>query len=63
MVQTMKEVLHKSPNPYLALLAYRDVPAVNGATPVQMLMGKQLQIRIFRSHSGWIHKNLSIMIT
>ncbi|XP_049517017.1 uncharacterized protein LOC125942820 [Dermacentor silvarum] len=46
MVRTVKDLLHKADDPYLALLAYRDTPGVNGVSPAQLLMGRRLQTRV-----------------
>nr|XP_037288754.1 uncharacterized protein K02A2.6-like [Rhipicephalus microplus] len=46
MVRTVKDLLKKSPDPYLALLAYRDTPGVSGVSPAQLLMGRRLQTRL-----------------
>lgn len=41
-VQTVKRLLEKSVDPYLALLAYRDSPGPWGTSPAQLLMGRRL---------------------
>ncbi|XP_037558085.1 uncharacterized protein LOC119435243 [Dermacentor silvarum] len=46
MVRTVKDLLRKADDPYLALLAYRDIPGVNGVSPAQLLMGRRLQTRV-----------------
>ncbi|XP_037528756.1 uncharacterized protein K02A2.6-like [Rhipicephalus sanguineus] len=46
MVRTVKDLLRKANDPYLALLAYRDTPGVNGASPAQLLVGRRLQTRL-----------------
>lgn len=45
-VQTVKDLLHKADDPYLALLAYWDTPGIHGMSPAQLLMGRQLQSRV-----------------
>ena len=45
-VQTVKNLLKKSGDPYLALLAYRTTPLVNGEAPCQLLMGRMLRTTI-----------------
>ena len=42
-VQSVKNLLRKNEDPYLALLAYRNAPLVNGYSPAQILMGRQLR--------------------
>ncbi|XP_075540121.1 uncharacterized protein LOC142575039 [Dermacentor variabilis] len=55
MVRTVKDLLFKGPDPYLALLSYRDTPGPNGISPagmgrmgrkLQALMGRKLQTRL-----------------
>nr|XP_050038007.1 uncharacterized protein K02A2.6-like [Dermacentor andersoni] len=46
MVRTIKDLFRKSKDPYLALLMYRDTPGVNGFSPAQLLMGRQLGTRV-----------------
>ncbi|XP_077507405.1 uncharacterized protein LOC144118320 [Amblyomma americanum] len=41
MVRTVKDLLEKSSDPYLALLTYRDTPG--GVCPAQLLMGRKLR--------------------
>lgn len=45
-VQTMKSLLEKAEDPYLALLAYRDTPGSTGRSPAELLMGRRLRTRI-----------------
>ena len=42
-VQTMKSLLKKENDPYMALLAYRTSPLENGASPAELLMGRKLR--------------------
>ena len=42
-VQTTKDLITKSEDPYLALLSYRTTPLDNGYTPAQLLMGSKLR--------------------
>jgi hypothetical protein len=42
-VQTIKMMLEKSDDPYIALLSYRATPLANGHSPAELLMGKKLQ--------------------
>ncbi|XP_037573060.1 uncharacterized protein K02A2.6-like [Dermacentor silvarum] len=46
MVRTVKDLLRKADDPYLALLAYRDSPGVNRVSPAQLLMGWRLETRV-----------------
>ncbi|XP_037568402.1 uncharacterized protein K02A2.6-like [Dermacentor silvarum] len=46
MGSTVKDLLQKADDPYLALLAYRDTPGVNRVSPAQLLMGRRLQTRV-----------------
>ncbi|XP_037505811.1 uncharacterized protein K02A2.6 [Rhipicephalus sanguineus] len=45
-VQTVKHLLEKADDPYLALLAYRDTPGPTGFSPAKLLMGRQLRSRV-----------------
>ena len=45
-VQTMKMVLNKSSDEYLAFLNYRDTPLHHGYSPAQLIMGRKLRTRI-----------------
>ena len=42
-VKTVKGLLRKSGDPYLALLAYRTTPLENGYSPAQLLMSRNLR--------------------
>ncbi|XP_037565213.1 uncharacterized protein K02A2.6-like [Dermacentor silvarum] len=46
MVRTVKDLLLKADDLYLALLAYRDTPGVIGVSPAQLLMGRRLHARV-----------------
>ena len=43
MVQTTKNLLTKSDDPYEALLAYRATPLENGFSPAELYMGRRLR--------------------
>ena len=42
-VKTVKSLITKSEDPYLALLSYRSMPLQNGYTPAELLMGRKLR--------------------
>ena len=41
-VQTIKNLLKKSNDPYLAMLSYRSTPLQNGYSPAELFMGRKL---------------------
>ena len=45
-VRTVKGLLNKSDDPYLAMLAYRSTPLENGYSPAELLMGRRLHTTI-----------------
>ena len=45
-VQTVKNLLKKLTDPYLALLSYRSTPLQNGISPAELLMGRKLRTRL-----------------
>ena len=45
-VQTVKNLLKKCDDPYLALLAYRTSPLKTGCSPAELLMGKELRTTV-----------------
>ena len=45
-VKTVKALLQKAKDPYLALLAYRSTPTVVGYTPSELLMNRKLRTTI-----------------
>ncbi|KAG1671242.1 Transposon Ty3-I Gag-Pol polyprotein [Nymphon striatum] len=51
-VQTVKNLLQKSSDPYAALLNYRASPLQQGKSPAEVLMGRKIQTKIpaFRKH-------------
>lgn len=46
MVRTVKNLLQKSEDPFLALLAYRNTAGPTGFSPAQLLMGRRLNTRL-----------------
>ena len=53
-VQTVKNLLRKEKEPYLALLNYRATPLLQGQSPAELLMHRQLRTRIpvLRTHTS-----------
>ena len=45
-VQTIKKLLKKSKDPYIALLMYRETPLQNGYSPSELLMGRKLKTKL-----------------
>ena len=45
-VHTMKAILNKCDDEYLALLTYRNTPLHNGYSPAQLSMGRRLKTRV-----------------
>jgi hypothetical protein len=45
-VQTVKQMLRKSKDPYAALLLYRATPLRNGLSPSELLMGRKLKTKL-----------------
>lgn len=56
-VRTIKGLLKKSSDPYLALMAYRAAPLANGHSPAEFLMGRKIRTLVpaIPSHfnPGW----------
>jgi transposase InsO family protein len=42
-VKTVKQLLKKNQDPYLAMLTYRSTPLENGYSPAELLMGRKLR--------------------
>ena len=58
-VKTVKELLRKSDEPYLALLAYRSTPVTNGYSPAELLMKRILRTNVRISREARVSdKNL-----
>ena len=45
-VRTIKDLLNKSGDPYLAVLTYRCIPLENSYSPAELLMGRKLRTTI-----------------
>jgi len=45
-VRTIKSLLKKSSDPYLALMAYRSAPLANGHSPTELLMGRKIRTTV-----------------
>ena len=45
-VRTVKALLKKNSDPYLALLTYRSTPLQNGQSPSELLMGRRLRTQL-----------------
>ena len=48
-VRTIKGLLKKNADPYLALLMYRSSPLQNGLSPSELLMGRKLKTTLPKS--------------
>ena len=45
-MQTVKKLLKKADDPYVALLNYRATPLQHGSSPAELLMGRKLRTRV-----------------
>ena len=45
-VRTVKQLLKKNKDPYIALLMYRTTPLQNGSSPAELLMSRKLQTKV-----------------
>ena len=45
-VQTIKNLLKKAEDPYIALLNYRATPLQQGSSPAKLLMGRKLRTKV-----------------
>ena len=54
-VRTIKGLLKKSSDPYLALMAYRATPLANGFSPTELLMGRKIRtlVPVIPSQPGY----------
>ena len=51
-VQTVKNLLKKTPDPYKALIAYRATPLESGLSPAELVVGRKIRTRIPTSPSN-----------
>ena len=51
-VQTVKNLLRKTSDPYKALIAFRATPLKSGLSPGELLMGRTIRTRIPNSQSN-----------
>lgn len=58
-VKTVKRLLEKNTDPYMAMLIYRSTPLENGNSPSELLMGRKLRttLPITSDHSAERHTN------
>lgn len=47
-IRTIKDLLRKGDDPFLALLVFRDTPGRSGFSPAQLLMGRRLRTRMVK---------------
>ena len=57
-VRTIKTILKKNDDPYLGLMAYRSTPLQNGASPCQLLMGREIRTTLPRISAGSVPANI-----
>ena len=57
-VRTVKNILKKNSDPYLGLMAYRATPLQNGASPCQLLMGREIRTTLPRISAGSVPANI-----
>ena len=56
--RTVKTILKKNDDPYLGLMAYRSTPLQNGASPCQLLMGREIRTTLPRISAGSVPANI-----
>ena len=57
-MRTVKNILKKNSDPYLGLMAYRSTPLQNGASPCQLLMGREIRTTLSRISAGSVPENI-----
>ena len=57
-VRTVKNILKKNDDPYMGLMAYRSTPLQNGASPCQLLMGREIRTTLPRISAGSVPANI-----
>uniref|UniRef100_A0A3B3XHQ0 Integrase catalytic domain-containing protein n=1 Tax=Poecilia mexicana TaxID=48701 RepID=A0A3B3XHQ0_9TELE len=57
-VRTIKTLLKKSGDPYIALTAYRSAPLANGFSPTELLMGRRIRTTVPVSQSQLMPQNI-----
>ena len=57
-VRTVKNILKKNDDPYMRLMAYRSTPLQNGASPCQLLMGREIRTALPRISAESVPANI-----
>ena len=57
-VQTVKNLLSKAEDPYIALLNYRATPLQQGQSPAELLMGRNLRTRVPAYTARYEHQDV-----
>ena len=55
-MKTIKDLLKKNPDPYLALLDYHTTPLQNGYSPAELLIGRKLRTTLLMISSQLLPK-------
>ncbi|XP_036329901.1 uncharacterized protein K02A2.6-like [Rhagoletis pomonella] len=56
MVKTVKSLLKKNEDPYLALMEYRSTPLANGLSPSEMVMGRKIRTTLITTDQQLLPK-------
>ena len=59
-VQTIKRMLEKADDPYIALMNYRATPLQNGYSPSELLFGRKIQTNLPQIPSKLVPKSVNI---